>query len=93
VKASHPDDGWVDRKGRRNTFGYVPEADSVQFAYPQFNDGVKVGDKIALGWADRWRIVVVTEIREVGIIMPTLRYFFESNAKGDAPGETETNLK
>lgn len=49
VKAAHPDDGWVDR-----------EANTVHFAYPQFNDGVKVGDKIALGWPDKYRIVTVT---------------------------------
>lgn len=39
VKAAHPDDGWVDRE--RNT---------VFFCYPQFDDGVAVGDLIALGW-------------------------------------------
>lgn len=38
VKASHPDDGWVDRKNN-----------SMQFVYPQFNDGAKVGDLVALG--------------------------------------------
>lgn len=39
VKAAHPDDGWVDR-----------EHNEVFFCYPQFDDGVKVGDLIALGW-------------------------------------------
>lgn len=39
VKAAHPDDGWVDR-----------ELDTVYFCYPQFDDGVSVGDLIALGW-------------------------------------------
>jgi hypothetical protein len=42
VKAAHPDDGWVDRT--HNT---------VQFVYPQFNDGAKAGDLVALGWP-RW---------------------------------------
>lgn len=49
VKAAHPDDGWVDR-----------EANSVHFAYPQFDDGVEVGGLIALGWPDRHRLVRVT---------------------------------
>jgi hypothetical protein len=39
VKAAHPDDGWVDR-----------ECNTVFFCYPQFDDGVAVGDLIALGW-------------------------------------------
>jgi hypothetical protein len=39
VKAAHPDDGWVDR-----------EHNTLQFAYPQFNDDAKVGDLVALGW-------------------------------------------
>lgn len=39
VKAAHPDDGWVNRE--RNT---------VHLAYPQFNDGLSVGDLLALGW-------------------------------------------
>lgn len=50
IKAAHPDDGWVDR-----------EKNTVCFAYPQFNDGAGVGDKIALGWASgKWRIVTIT---------------------------------
>ena len=39
VRAAHPDDGWVDR-----------EENTVYFCYPQFDDGVAVGDLIALGW-------------------------------------------
>lgn len=39
VKAAHPDDGWVDR-----------DANTVCFVYPQFDDGVNVGNLIALGW-------------------------------------------
>lgn len=42
AKAAHPDDGWVDRK-----------RDIVRLVYPQFNDGAKSGDLIALGWP-RW---------------------------------------
>jgi len=65
VKAAHPDDGWVDRK-----------ENSVHFAYPQFDDEVKVGDTIALGRDDKFRLVTVTAIRDVGIVPPNLRYFF-----------------
>ncbi|MEM1295456.1 MAG: hypothetical protein AAGH89_08820 [Verrucomicrobiota bacterium] len=68
VKAAHPDDGWVDR-----------EADSVHFAYAGFNDGVKAGDRIALGWPDKYRIVTVVEIKDVGVVMPMRRYFFSPN--------------
>lgn len=67
VKAAHPDDGWVDRK-----------EDSINFAYARFNDGVKPGDRIALGDPHKWRIVTVTKIVDCGIIMPMRRYFFES---------------
>lgn len=48
VKAAHPDDGWVDRKKNR-----------VVLCYPQFNLGLEVGDLIALGWPDKWRLVRV----------------------------------
>ena len=50
IKAAHPDDGWVNRKDN-----------TVSFQYPQFNDGVKDGDLIALGWPDKYRIVRVTK--------------------------------
>lgn len=48
VKAAHPDDGWVNR-----------EANKVHLCYPQFNDGLVVGELLALGWPDRHRIVRV----------------------------------
>ncbi|TET74376.1 MAG: hypothetical protein E3J43_09945 [Candidatus Heimdallarchaeota archaeon] len=38
-KAAHPNDGWVDRKN-----------DSFQLGYPQFDDGIAVGDKVMLGF-------------------------------------------
>lgn len=38
VKASHPNDGWVDRAAYK-----------VHLCYPQFNDGLEVGDLLALG--------------------------------------------
>ena len=54
-KAAHPNDGWVDR-----------ERKEVHLQYPQFNDGVKQGDRIMLGWAsqpDKNVAVVITAIR------------------------------
>ena len=81
VKAAHPDDGWVDR-----------DVDTVYFCYPQFDDGVAVGDLIALGWP-KWnskkaqhRIVRVTG-RTCGQFQQ--RWAFEavpSNAKVQAAG-------
>lgn len=49
VKAAHPDDGWVDR-----------DHNQLYPRYPQFNGGVTVGDIIALGWPDQYRLVRVT---------------------------------
>jgi hypothetical protein len=49
VKAAHPDDGWVDRAENK-----------VHLCYPDFNDGLAVGDLLALGWPSRYRIVRVT---------------------------------
>ena len=65
VKAAHPDDGWVDR-----------ENNNVLLQYPQFNDGVKIGDTIALGWSwNKTRLVKVVDI----VISPLVgkRYVFE----------------
>jgi hypothetical protein len=55
VKAAHPDDGWVDRDKNR-----------VHLCYPDFNDGLKVGDLLALGWP--WkdtRIVRITATEDM----------------------------
>lgn len=52
-KAAHPNDGWVDRKNNE-----------LQMAYPHFNDGMGVGDKVMLGWHDQGhRPVKITGIR------------------------------
>jgi hypothetical protein len=60
VKAAHPDDGWVTRtKAERHDF--------VQFAYPQFDDGVSVGDLIALGWPDEFRVRKVVRIEPISM--------------------------
>lgn len=67
IKAAHPDDGWIERKKSEHH-------DFVQFCYPQFDDGVAVGDKIALGWPDRYRVRVVQRIRDDGFIFKTKKY-------------------
>lgn len=38
-KAAHPNDGWVNRKDNE-----------IVLCYPQFNDGLKIGDTMMLGW-------------------------------------------
>lgn len=55
VKGAHPPDGWFDKKNR------------VTVVNPQFDDGVRVGDFVVLGWGykDRRspdRLYVVTAI-------------------------------
>jgi hypothetical protein len=67
VKAAHPDDGWVNRtKAGRH--------DYVQFVYPQFDDGVKEGDLIALGWPGEFRVRKVIRIERGGILFPCDHY-------------------
>lgn len=67
VKAAHPDDAWVDRK-----------ANSFQFAYPQFNDGAGIDDRVALGWHyGKARIVRVTRIERSKLFDEIVHYFFE----------------
>ena len=73
VKAAHPDDGWVDR-----------EKNTIHFAYPQFNDGVNIGDRIALGWPDKWRIVTVTGSAD-GILLERWAFSQNSKVSHDAP--------
>jgi hypothetical protein len=61
VKAAHPDDGWVDRRQNK-----------VHLCYPQFNDGLEVGDLLALG--DPFggtRFVRVTATSELGPLQVT----------------------
>lgn len=49
-KASHPNDGWIDRENNK-----------MLFVYPQFNDGVDIGDKIVIGSHDsKERSVILT---------------------------------
>lgn len=55
IKLAHPDDGHVRRKDS-------DICDFLEPCYPQFDDDPKPGDKIALGWHDRYR---VREVRAV----------------------------
>ena len=63
IKAAHPDDGWVNRASHE-----------VQFCYPHFYHNPQIGDKIALGWHDKYRIVVIVSIRQP-ILFGTLPYY------------------
>lgn len=78
VKAAHPDDGWVDR-----------EHNTIQFVYPQFNDGAKAGDLVALGWpkwgssADRVSHRIVRLIEHEQSLFSS-RWRFEQCATGSA---------
>jgi hypothetical protein len=67
IKAAHPDDGWVNRKKSEHH-------DFVQFCYPQFNDGVQAGDKIALGWPDKYRVRTVQRVIKAGVIFSHEEY-------------------
>jgi hypothetical protein len=57
-KAAHPNDGWVDRENNK-----------FELAYPHFDDGIEVGDKVMLGWEGSImpgyeRPVIVVEIEQ-----------------------------
>lgn len=64
VKASHPEDGWVDR-----------EKNEVFFCYPQFggDDNVSFGDRVALGRPGKYRIVEIIGSRRV--ILGDMKYW------------------
>lgn len=75
VKAAHPDDGWVDR-----------EKNAVSLCYPQFNDGLDIGDRLALGWPwHNTRIVRIVDSEMPGPIVSAAwpagkpyRWYFEA---------------
>lgn len=70
VKAAHPDDGWVSRP---------PQEECVHLEYPDFNDGLGVGDLLALGRPrGRTRIVRVTRIEDTSSMFGLRHYYFES---------------
>ena len=56
-KASHPNDGWVNR-----------DKNEVHFAYPHFNDEANIGDLVMLGWhydKKTWRAVRIVGSRNI----------------------------
>lgn len=85
VKAAHPDDGWVHRT----------DDPCVHLEYPSFNDGVGVGDLIALGWGwdPKYRIVRVTRIEETSPMFGLRHYHFEEVARYGDPPEPEPTKK
>ena len=75
VKAAHPDDGWVNR-----------DRNEVYLSYPDFNDGLGVGDLLALGWP--WgdtRIVRVTGKRTPYVSIDMTYWSFEELPPPPAP--------
>lgn len=52
IKASHPDDGWHKR-----------EEYYFQFSYPHFNDDPQIGDMVALGDHESFRVFIVDDIK------------------------------
>jgi hypothetical protein len=69
-KASHPNDGWVDRKEKILTF-----------CYPHFDDGCKEGDLVMLGWdfKDQQSIRLLKQETEsfMAKASKTKRFYFE----------------
>ena len=49
IKAAHPDDGWHDRENKH--FG---------LCYPYFDEGLQVGDMVALGDYEKFVVVVIS---------------------------------
>lgn len=56
IKAAHPDDGWVDR-----TTSSVHDFLTLQ--NPSFNDGLRVGELIAIGEPDHYRVRRVLSVQ------------------------------
>lgn len=78
AKAAHPDDGWVYR-----------ELDRVVLEYPYYNDGLAVGDLLALGWPGKpTRLVRIAHVATPqGITLGRLTYWYfkrQSWRQGDA---------
>lgn len=71
IKALIPNDGWVNR-----TENYF------QLVYPDFNDGVKIGDKVMLSFGKGYneRLVVVKNIKEN---MFGKEYYYFEDIKGE----------
>lgn len=67
IKAAHPDDGHVNRTRSANH-------DFVSFCYPRFDDGVREGDLIALGWPDEYRVRIVQRVSREGLFFKRAVY-------------------
>lgn len=52
VKAAHPEDGWIDRR-----------MSVLQLVNAEYDDGVRVGDVVALGSSEDYRLVEITGFR------------------------------
>ena len=65
VKAAHPDDGWVDR-----------EANTVTFAYARFDLDPQIGDLIALGDPEKYRLVRVVDRQFRHLLTAKIIYTF-----------------
>lgn len=63
IRASHPDDGWHDR-----------EKKSFILCYPDFFEGINVGDKVALGDYDEYKTLEVKEIIKSGFGQISYKY-------------------
>ena len=63
VMAAHPDNGWVNWD--ENWF---------VLQYPHFDKGATIGDKVALGNAKKYNIVVVKDAKI--LTNGTIRYYF-----------------
>lgn len=59
IRAAFPDDGWHDRERQR-----------ILSSYPHFNDGVQVGDTIAIGDHQGYIMQMITgiEITRMGLV-------------------------
>jgi hypothetical protein len=64
IKAAHPDDGWVNRSS--------PFYDLVQLINPYFNDGLKVGELLALGEPDHYRVRKIQAIEPESLFLSLL---------------------
>lgn len=65
IVAAHPDDGWVNR-----------DLNEIFFAYPQFDDGVRVGARVALGEPyGKTRIIQLTGVSVRRSILSGMKFW------------------
>lgn len=66
IKATHPDDGWVNR-----------EQNYVKFCYPYFKYAdLAVGDLAVLGNFEQFRLVRITKIKDSIFLKNSLKYYY-----------------